>query len=134
MLVSSDIATQLETLSEFDVAGYMSRSTATNSIVESRFPLADQLAILSHEGCTVVGYGIDHPPSAARLPTLAGAFEKRIGVIREHELDCCQTMMVPANRNRLVKLINSDLPDWSSEIFRARVITGATWLLSLIHI
>ena len=55
------------------------------------------------------GYGIDHLASAARLQTLAGAFEKGIGVIREHALDYFQTMMVPANSHRLVKLINSDL-------------------------
>eukprot|EP00904_Undaria_pinnatifida_P003160 jgi/Undpi1/12845/HiC_scaffold_7.g02512.m1 len=124
VLVTSDIATQLEALSVFDVAGYMPRSATANSIAESMFPLADQLAILSHAVCTVVGYGIDHPASAARLQILAGAFEKWIGVIREHALDYFQTMMVPANRNRLVKLINSDVTDWSSELFRAGVIAG----------
>ena len=75
----------------------MPRSATANSIVESRFPLA------------VVGYGIDHPGSAARLQILAGAFEKGTGVIREHALDYFQTMMVPVNRYRLVKLINSCL-------------------------
>ena len=117
VLVAGDIATQLETLSRFDVAGYMHRSATTNSIAESRFPLADQLFILSHAVCTVVGYGIDHPASAVRLQTLAGAFEKGVGVIWEHALDYVQTMMAPANRNRLVKLINSDLTDWNSEFF-----------------
>ena len=67
--------------------------------------------------CTVVGYGIDHPASAVRLQTLAGAFEKGVGVIWEHALDYVQTMMAPANRNRLVKLINSDLTDGNSEFF-----------------
>ena len=52
VLVTSDIATQL---SGFDVAGYMPRRATANSIAESRFPLADQLAILSHAVCTVVG-------------------------------------------------------------------------------
>ena len=108
VVVTTDIATQLKTLSGFDVAGYMPRSATANSIAESRFPLADQLAILSHI-CTVVGYGIDHPASAARLRILAWAFKKGKGVIREHPLDYFQTMMVPPNHNRLVKPINSDL-------------------------
>ena len=102
VLVTGDIATQLETLSGFDVAGYMLRSATASNIAESRFPLADQLDILSHAVCTVVGYGIDHSASAARLQILAEASEKRIGVIREHALDYFQTMMVPANHNRLV--------------------------------
>ena len=56
------------------------------------------------------------PPGIGRTPpNLGGTFEKGIGVIREHVLDYFQTMMVPANRNWLVKLINSDLTDWSSE-------------------
>ena len=67
-----------------------------------------------------------HRPHASQI--LAGAFEKGIGVIREHALDYFQTMMVPANRNRLVKLINSDLTDWSSRLFRAGVLAGANWL------
>ena len=128
VLVTSDIATQLETLSGFYVAGYMPRSATANSIAESRFPLGGQLAILSLAVCTVVGYSIDHPASAARLSIPARAFEKGIGVIREHALDYFQTMMVPANRNRLVKLINSDLTDWSSELFQAGVIAGSNWL------
>ena len=61
VLVTGDIATQLETLSGFDVTRYMPRSAIANGIAESRCPLADQLAILSHPVCTVVGYGIDHP-------------------------------------------------------------------------
>ena len=128
VLVTGDIATHLETLSGFDVAGYIPRRATANSIAESRFPLADQLAILSHAVCTVVGYVIDHPASAPRLQILAGAFQKGIGVIREHALDYFQTMMVPANHNRLVKLINYDLTDWSSELFRAGVIAGSKWL------
>ena len=131
LLVTSDIATpHLETLSGFDVAGYMPWSATANSIAESRFPLTDQLAILSHAVCTVVGHGIDHPASAVRLQILAGAFETGMGVIREHALDYFQTMMVPANRNRLVKLINSNLTDWSSELFRAGVIAISNWLES----
>ena len=49
-------------------------------------------------------------------------------MIREHALDYFQTMMVPANSHRLVKLINSDLTDWSSQLFRVAVMAGATWL------
>ena len=128
VLVTGDIANQLETLSGFDVDEYMPRSATAKSIAESSFLPADQLAIDSHAVCTVVGYGIDHPASAARLHLLAGAFEKGIGGIWEHALDYFQIMMVPANRNRLVKLIISDLTDWSSELFRAGVIAGATWL------
>ena len=78
----------------------------------------------------MVGHGIDHPASAVRLQILAGAFETGMGVIREHALDYFQTMMVPANRNRLVKLINSNLTDWSSELFRAGVIAISNWLES----
>ena len=128
VLVTGDIANQLDTLSGFDVDEYMPRSATAKSIAESSFLPADQLAIDSHAVCTVVGYGIDHPASAARLHLLAGAFEKGIGGIWEHALDYFQIMMVPANRNRLVKLIISDLTDWSSELFRAGVIAGATWL------
>ena len=37
MLVTGDIATQLEILSGFDVAGYIPRSATANSIAEYRF-------------------------------------------------------------------------------------------------
>ena len=124
MLVTCDIATQLETLSVFDVAGYMPPSATANSRAESRFPHANKLAILSHAVCTVVGYGIDRPASAARFQILNGAFQKGIVVIREHALDYFQIMMVHANHNRLAKLINCDLTDWRSELFRAGVIVG----------
>ena len=69
VLVTGDITNQLETLSGFDVAGYMLRSATANSIAESMFSLADQLTILSHVVCAVVGYDINHPASAARLQT-----------------------------------------------------------------
>ena len=49
-------------------------------------------------------------------------------MIREHALDYFQTMMVPANRNRLVKLIYSDLMDWSLVLLRLEVIAGVPWL------
>ena len=125
VLVAGDIATQLETLSGFNFAGYLTRSATANSIAESRFTLAGQLAILSHAVCTVGGYGIDHPASAARLQFLAGAFEKGTVVIREHDLDYIQTMMIPANFNRLVKLINSDLTDRSSQLFRVGLLAAS---------
>ena len=51
VLVTGDIATKLETLSGFVVAGYMLRSATANNIAESKFPLADQLAILSRTQC-----------------------------------------------------------------------------------
>ena len=35
----------------------------------------------------LVGHDIDNPESAARLQTIASAFEKEIGVTREHGLD-----------------------------------------------
>ena len=71
------------------------------------------------------GYGIDHPASAARLQFLAGAFEKGTVVIREHDLDYIQTMMIPGNFNRLVKLINSDLTDRSSQLFRVGLLAAS---------
>ena len=49
-------------------------------------------------------------------------------MIWEHALFYFQTMMIPASRNPLVKLINSDLTDWSSQLFRVAVMAGATWL------
>ena len=125
VLVAGDIATQLETLSGFNFAGYLTRSATANSIAESRSALADQLGIISHAVCTMVGYGVDHPATAARPQILVGAFEKGIGVIREHALDYFQTMMVPANRNRLVKLINSDLTDRSSQLFRVGLLAAS---------
>ena len=49
-------------------------------------------------------------------------------MIWEHALFYFQTMMIPASRNPLVKLINSDLTDWSSELVRAGVLAGTNML------
>ena len=86
----------------------MPRSTTPTSIAESKFALADQLAILSHVVRHVAPFVIGKA-SAARLRTQAGEFETGIGVIREPALNYFPTTVVPANRSRLVKLINSDL-------------------------
>ena len=56
VLVTGDIANQLETLSGFDVDVYMPRSATAKSIAESSFLPADQLAIDSHAVCTAVSY------------------------------------------------------------------------------
>lgn len=61
----------------------------------------------------MMGYGTHDPASAAHIYTLAGAFGKGFGVIREHAPGYFQVIVL-ANRNRLVKLIISDLTDRSS--------------------
>ena len=76
--------------------------------------------------CTVVGYGIYNRAPAARLPTLGDAFDEGIAVIRKHALVYFQAMMAPANRNRLVKLINADLNNRSSYLLRTGVNANAT--------
>ena len=76
VLVTSDIATQMEALSGFVVAAYMPRNATANSTAEFRFPVVDQLAFLLLAVCTVVGYGIDQPASAVPVQILAGVFER----------------------------------------------------------
>ena len=127
VMVTGEIATQLETLSGFDVTGYMPRTATAKSVAESRFPLADQLAILAHAVSTVVGYGEHTENTTARLRTLDAAFARGIEVVREHALDFFEAMNVPANRSRLAKLINADLAAWSSKLVRAGVSAGVTW-------
>eukprot|EP00904_Undaria_pinnatifida_P010529 jgi/Undpi1/6606/HiC_scaffold_20.g09085.m1 len=119
VMVTGEIATQLETLSGFDVTGYMPRTATAKSVAESRFPLADQLAILAHAVSTVVGYGEHTENTTARIRTLDAAFARGIEVVREHALDFFEAMNVPANRSRLAKLINADLAAWSSKLVRA---------------